>query len=215
MPVFTTGNSTLADIKAAVRAHGYQTDDTTLLNLINGAYRVLLAGRSWPFLETTSTALTIPAGEDYVSLGVVADLLHLEAVRISDGDRSYSLEPWDAERVRRNLNLDRVASPPVAWARRGANLYIYPRPDVDYVLDIDYAPAAPPLAVDDDVLQTPAIYDDAIVMRAVQKLAFRERDWAAADRAGLAADSALQRMASAYSIKDRQQPTQVKPYWNC
>lgn len=204
MPIFSINAPTLAELRTAVSARGYALTTDGIDAAINGAYREVIAARRWAFQDTASTALTITTGADSVSLGGIEDLLHIDAVRLDNGDASCELDWWPTQVLRREANLDRTTAVPDYWTRQGGELLLYPRPNDDFLLAIDYTPDVPALAADDDQIVIPRLYMDAVVWGAVAELAYRQRDYASADRAEKKRDDAVLRMARAYGMEQRQ-----------
>ena len=210
-PVFTTDGPTLAELRTDVEARGYAASTPGLDSAINSAYREVLAARRWEFLETVSQALTIPAGSSSVTLAGIADLLHVDAVRLDGAVASDpELDWWPDQKLRRALQRDSSTGQPCAWTRRGGELYVYPTPDQDYVLTIDYVASQPELVADTDVAQLPRAYKDAIIWGAVVALAFRQRDAAAVQMASNFREAAVQRMVRAYGLHQRQTSDQMQ-----
>jgi hypothetical protein len=170
---------TLAQLQAAIQAHGYETDTAPQQTIaINTAYRNICGQKRWPFMEATAT-LALPAAASSISTATITDLVHMDSVRANDAAGNYYDMEWvDLQEYRTRVTLDplRTGAPEV-WTYTRNAVYVYPIADRAYTLNVEYILDPPDLSADSDIPVLPATYHDAIVSGALAVLGTRERDW--------------------------------------
>lgn len=175
-------DATLAILRTRLQQLGYGTDTATAqTSMINAAYRRLIGMRRWWFLEVVNNqALTCTAGtQSYDIDATVTDFLHIDGVRLEFSttylDPLKYLQPTAFFEL---AHLDRANAEPQYWTRVNDKLYLHPRPDKAYTIDLDYVKDPSALSADADKPVIPAAYRDILVWDAVRMIAFRERDTA-------------------------------------
>ncbi len=196
-------NPTLAELRTAVQARGFAAGTPGVDDAINTAVREFLAARRWTW-RTKNASLSAATGAATVALSGISDLLHVDSVRIDNGTDSYELDWMPAQDLEEQQNLDRANDVPSYWTVRGNQLLLYPRPSKTFTLTVDYTPDVTDLVNPADVCVVPRIYMDAVVWGAVATLAYRQRDFALADRAEKKRDDAVLRAVRGYGMEQRQ-----------
>lgn len=173
-------DATLAILRTRLQQLGYATDTATAqTSMINAAYRRLIGMRRWWFLEVANNqALTCVAGtQSYDIDATVTDFLHIDGVRLEiSTDYLNPLKYLQPAEFFEIAHQDRVNSEPKYWTRVNDKLYLHPRPDRAYTIDLDYVKDPAALSADGDKPVIPAAYRDVLIWDAVRQIAFRERD---------------------------------------
>lgn len=204
--------ATLADLRTAVAAKGYTVDTEGIDEVINSAYREVLAARRWPFLAASFSSYETIVGAANTTAIVSG---HINGIRIDDGDGS-ELEFLPLEELRRLQNEDTVLARPEYWTRMGNTVYVYPLADAVYSLVMDATLEANELVNPTDAILIPRMYLDTVVWGATAELAYRQRDYASGDRAEKKRDDAVMRMSRAYGLEQRQGGRRVREtgFWD-
>ncbi len=207
--------STFGDLKTAFAAKGYVVD-TTAEGALRAGYRRVLSERRWPFLLETAT-LSTAFGQREVSLTSVTDLGSVDAVVLDDGSGDQHLDFVDAQQERRLNAEDSTPDLPLFWTLHGlASLRLWPVPDKAYTLSVDYVkdPADP--ANDAAVLVVPHRFIDIIVWAATAELAYRQRDWSAAQNAVALYERQMATMIRSLGMEQRSGRRKIaqSPFWD-
>lgn len=203
----------LGQLRTALQQRGYATDTATAqTELINSAYRRIVGMRRWPFLEVVNSPYTIQTFGDSYPLSTVTNLLHLEAVRIEDPDSSTSrplLTYLDPQEWRNIQHYNPESGTPRYWTTMDGYLWLWPTPDKDYTVDLDYVKKVSDLSSDSDTPLIPSTYHDVLVWGAIAELCFRERDMAGYDIANERYNRILADMEAEYALRQRQTTSRV------
>lgn len=174
--------TTLADYTTAVEAKGVESITTVgaVPAAINAARRRIVNARRWTFLEAATDSSLVTA---YGSAGVtVSPTWRIDAVRSVQGTDTWELEYRGVQELRRLQSLDTTPGTPQYWSKRAGQIILFPVADGVYTLAVDYvAETVVDLVASTDVetLLEPAMID-AVAWAATKDLAFRSRDYAAA-----------------------------------
>jgi hypothetical protein len=193
----------VSEVQASIQDLGYGADTSAAqIRMIADAQRRILSQYRWPFLNAQA-ALNTVAGDTAVTLDV-ADLVHVDAVRLAFGTDYFEPEPLALEELRTLRHSDRTPGTPRYWAEANGSVEFYPIPDKAYALTVDYTlhPPVPTLAT--DRLTIPAAHMDVVVQLVAKRIATRQRDWNAVATANADYVQALREMKGAYSITQRQ-----------
>jgi hypothetical protein len=209
-PSSTTG--ALADIRSCIQAKGYGTDTVAAQNsMINSVYRRIIGMYRWPFLELTdNSTIVCVAGQTKCNIGVIQDLLHIDAVRVEYGTEYYDLEYAPFQGFRDLEHLDRAVGVPRYWTAGDNELRLWPAPDRAYTVKIDYIIDPADLVGDTDVPVIPPAYRDVLCWGAIAELTFRERDVEGYNIAKQEYLSIIDNMKAEYGVKQRQSSEQVR-----
>lgn len=201
----------LADLRTAIQHRGYAQDtEDAQTELVNAEYRRLIGTRRWWWLEVAAdTSLTCTVGTEAYSLASITDFLHIDAVRLEDGTNRFTLAYASPQAFRDVAHELRDNAPPVFWTRINSDLYLWPRPDKEYVISVDYVKNPPNLSDDADTPVLPAAYHDLLVWGAVRQLTFRERDKEAYSLANGEYQSLLADMKHQDGLAQRQSSSEV------
>lgn len=202
---------TLTQLQSSIQARGHGADTVSAqTDAINATLRRLYGMRRWQFLDARApTNLLATVNNPVVSLTGVADLLHVDAVRVEKGLDTWDLDYLPAEELRRREWADRQADRPLYWTRQGDELWLYPRPNQAYIVGVDYIKTPVDLVAGADRAALPATYTDVVVWGALIDLAFRQRDWNAAAIAERQFEKRLAEMIVQFGLKQRQTSSQV------
>lgn len=176
---------TLADIKAAIQAHGYDTDtaaqQTIMIQMI---LRRLHGMRRWQFLveETTAYSATL-ANTGRATLTPLGRGLKFDSVRMSLGTETWDLEPVDHESMIDKRHDDVAVGRPKYWARERDDILVWPLPDQTYPMEIVWYGLTTIPQADGDAIAWPETHLDVLVYAALMRLTWRQRDWNGYDRA--------------------------------
>jgi len=206
----------LGQLRTALQARGYATDTATQqTELINAVYREVSGYRRWDWLQAAGGSTTV-VGQDTVSTGGITNLVSIDTVRVLFGTSYYDLEYLTPTEFDTRAYVDRDVGTPQYWTYQKGDLYLWPRPDKVYQVDINYIKDPPDLTADADTPLFPATYHDLLVWGALRDIAHRERDWAASDHANARFETLLARMTAAHGMKQRQAPRQVRrsDFWS-
>lgn len=173
-------------IRVLIQAAGYGTDTASVAaqnQAISAAFMELQAERKWSWLRARSSAITLTAGSETVSLASVTDLAVPLAAYLKDGSSAaYDLEKVDPDTLQRNLDLDLpvARNRPTQWAWVRNTVLVYPRPDKAYTVTLDYVKGVAETSFDatDEALPTGFDPRFAVIIAwgAIRWLARRQRD---------------------------------------
>jgi hypothetical protein len=208
------GTVTVAEIKSAVQAEGYDTDtsaqQTVMLRMI---LRRMYGLRRWRFLlqETDAFSATI-ANTGQVDISSLGRGLQIESVRIWQGTDYRDLDPWDRNTMERNRHIDRDAGVPTKWARYGNSVVVWPIPDGTYTLRIVWQGLTTLPSADGDTVLWPETHLDVLVYAMILKLARRQHDWTGLDRARADFTEALNEMFRDEQVDQNQAAEHIKKW---
>lgn len=152
MPVIVTpaANRTLGDLKTRIADELARADLASQIALaINDAISEAMTHRFW-FMEVTNYTLPLSAGVATYTSADIAGLVEIDRVRLVVGSQRYTLDPMnDDERDRLNDGTAPQGQP-YAYSRYGDTISFYPKPPVNYTVEIDGVGGAIPLALDAD-----------------------------------------------------------------
>lgn len=212
--------STLATYTAGVQLKGYDSVATaTIEAAVQEARRRVLTDARWSFAEASNQSLVTTAGTQGVSTTGIANLGWIDNVAIYDTTSDiYDPLPYGEFPVYQELidgaRLTGAArGRPYFWTRRVGGIIFYPTPDRAYTVIIDYHLNAVDITTTDTVI--PDQHRDLVVWAAVAVLAFRQRDYQAAQAADQMYSKVLLPRAIAQDRVDQTQaPTRIKTgYW--
>lgn len=205
---------TAGDIVDAVRASGYSTDqDDSAFIMLNIEQRTVAADHRWRFLLATTTIAAV-AGTDTYSLAGIADLMHIESVRLAvPATESPELTWMDSEELLERA-AEAVLYPDYCTTRfwsdvTPSTLQLYPAPLVPGTITVRYLRKVTDITQESDIPDVPTEYLDVLRAGVCMRLAARERQWDAkqqfeAERAGL-----LAAMKGQYGLRQRQSAHRV------
>lgn len=200
---------TRGTLKTALQALGYSTDTDTAQNeAVAAAVRRVAGIKRWPWQESTSAAATIAVGGSALS-ALPANFLHPDAVRITFGSETSSLDWVQPQEIRQALHLDQLKGLPYWWTYYAGQVLVYPRADRLYTATLDYVSKPAAITADSDTLPGPDNYHDLYKWLAAEHLAFRERDWNAYNAARAQRAEAMGEMTAELGVKQRQTSRQV------
>lgn len=206
--------TTLVDYRRLVRLKGYDTfTDAQIDDTVNEARRRLVRDRRWTFLSSTSSSLVTIAQNPAVALSGIADLQHLDAVRITVAGSERDMSFMPLEELRSEQDVRPSIDVPRFWTRRNGTLLLYPTPDIVYTLSVEYVAKPAQLTTGTDPL-IPDEMQDLVAWAAVPPLAFRQRDGAAMTYAENHYKEQLRMAIGQESMQQRQRSQQVgSGYW--
>lgn len=200
---------TRGEIKTAIQALGYGTDTDIEQNEgIKAAVRRVSGMKRWPWQEAQTTSAAIALGASVVT-GLPADLLHVDALRITSGSQASDLDWTDRTTIQQHIDLDVTNGTPYEWNYSGTTLSVYPRANKVYAVDIDYVATVTLPTSDASVLPGPDTYHDLYKWLATAHMAFNERDWNAYNACNQQAVSALAELNAEIGVRQRQSSRQV------
>lgn len=214
----------LSDLVTEVSARGYTfpqdiTDPTNpIVRALNTTYRTVCGEQRWPFLEKENSSIVTSVGVGSYALSAITDLRQLDAVRLQDGTGdTRDMKNIDPQAFKSRVagNLDGNGTPWI-WTQHAGNLLLYPVPDGQYTLLIDYICQVPDLAAPTDVPVLPATYHGVLVEGAVLRVAFRERDLLSQELASGYYEEMMTQMRQEYLLRQRQTSSEVvrSGYWD-
>jgi hypothetical protein len=202
----------LGQIRTDVQAHGYGVDTAAFQTaFINSTYRWVHGKLRWPFLETQDTTLNTVAGTSSYALPMTA-WRNLDAVRLQNVavQQYVNLEYKPPQDFRDFENMDRDMSTPCYWTMYASQVHFWPVPDGVYNVVIDYIIEPPDLVADIDVPVLPLPYHDILTWGAIEKMAYRERDWLGRQFAQTEKMALMTVMEEEYLLRQRQSGSHVK-----
>ena len=172
------GASGLANLRSDLQLKGYGTDTAEAqTSMLNSVYRKIIRMRRWWFLEVADDqSLTCVAGQQQYNLNSIADLLHVDRVRLQSGDDYLFPRYLPHKQFFEEAHEDPSQGAPIYWTWVNKTLYLHPLPDTNYAIELDYVKDPPDLSGDDDEPVLPAAYQDLLVWGAIREITFRERD---------------------------------------
>ncbi len=204
---------TLAQLRASLQAKGYGSDSASAqTEALNAAYRRLAGLRRWPWLYQLNTAIDTVVGSATISLSPIADLTHIDAVRLRVNATDASpplLEYMDLQALRDRAHADPTAGEPQSWSFVPGTLHINPAADKVYELVIEYSRDPLDLVADTDVPVVAATYHDTLVWGAIVDLAYRQRDWEGRAAAQQEWTARVKEQERAYGVKQKQSTLEV------
>jgi hypothetical protein len=215
MAIVVSASSTtgaLADVRSCIQFKGYGSDTAPGIqnSMINSVYRRIIGMYRWPFLELADNSTIIcNVGQMKYNIGVIEDLLHIDAVRIEFGTDYYDLEYAPFQTFRNLEHTERSQAVPRYWTAGDQELRLWPAPDREYIVKIDYIIDPPDLVGDTDVPIIPPAYRDVLCWGAIAELTFRERDVEGYNIAKQEYLSIIDNMKAEYGVKQRQTSEQV------
>jgi len=207
----------LGQLRTSLQGKGYGSDTASAQTAaLNAAYRRVVGGRHWPWLQRLSTSLTTSVSNPSVPLTTITDLMWVSAVRIEIGSEFYDLIPLEEEEFRSREYQDRQPSVPEYWTEVFGEIRLYPRPDRVYTIALDYYTTPPDLVNDVDVPLFDSTFHDVLVWGALSDMAFRERDFAAYQMADRMFDARLLEMQRSYGLGQRHKSKHVQrsAFWD-
>ncbi len=206
----------VGEIKASIRAHGYETDtDAQQLIFINKAVREILGDHRWRFMLSTATVPIVLAQATY-TLPTSPALHRIESIRVANPSAaatSPEMQWVDSEELlayaAANVNFSSWASPQLWTDPTTTTFQVFPAPSYPGDFTVRYLKQATQLGIDADVPDIPKAYRDLIVDAVCAKLAKRERQYDAATDFKVDYDAGLARMKGQYGLRQRQNSTRV------
>lgn len=168
---------TVADLKAAIRAHGYATDTAgEQIIMLNSAQRDIAGDHRWRFL-LSELEVPLVAGQGSYLLAPTPPVHHIEAVSLVDSAGSaYIIEHAGVDALDELAQGRDFLGEGYAWTELGPGiLRVFPLPTIGGTLTVRYAREVAELAADTDVPDIPRPYRDVLVAAVCEKLAVRER----------------------------------------
>ncbi len=168
---------TVADIRADIRARGFEADtDAQQLAFINSIQRRVAGASRHPWTRTSTTIAVVAGTGDYTLPAAPAGG-HVLSVRAANQGVHTPLEWSPAERLLELRARDNGArSTPTAWTLSGvATLALWPTPVGAGTLTVRYHQVPPTLTADADVPLIPLGYRDILSVGAAMLMAMRER----------------------------------------
>lgn len=211
--------SNLGQLKTSIQNLGYSTDNVAQqLDFINREYQMICGMERWKFLEKQDTSLVTAVGQNIYSIPMT-DWRNIDAVRVGvtaqlEGD---SMDYMEEQIMRSHVHQDQgVNGTPSGWTLYANSLWLWPAPDKIYNVTFDYIFEPPDLVADSDICVLPQPYVDILVWGAVERMAYRERDWLGRNFAETQKETLLKRMQGEYKLKQRQTGTHVQSsgYWD-
>lgn len=207
---------TVGDIKASVRAHGFETDtDAQQLIFINKAVREILGDHRWHFM-LSSASVAIVLGQAAYSLPSSPALHHIESVRVAaPADNGNSPEmTWVVPEellamAAANASLVGWETPWLWTSPTPSTFQVFPAPVYPGAFTVRYLKQATELTTDAGVPDIPTPYMDLIVDSVCAKLAKRERQYDAANDFKTDYENGLSRMRAQYGLRQRQSGSRV------
>ncbi len=209
---------TVGDIKASIRAHGYESDtDSQQLILINKGQREVIGDHRWRFmLQSSTVALVI--GQTTYALPTSPALHHIESIRVTTAsaiDPYLEMEWVDSEEFLAYVAANSYAGAwtgfmPTIWTDPDTtNFQIFPAAQYAGTFTVRYTRKAADLTSDSSVPDIPSEDLDILVDYVCARLAKRERQYDAASDFQADFDRALARMKGQHGLRQRQNSTRV------
>lgn len=208
---------TLADIIASIQAKGFGTDTAAeQKTAVNSVYRRIHGMRRWPYLERRSTALTTSTGQSNVTLAALPNLMWIDAVRIEQGTERFDLHYAHPQELRDYQTGWQDSGCPTHWTEAAGELVLWPTPEAQDTIVLDYTTTPADLALDADVPVFDSTFHDVLVWGAVVELAFRQRDSNLMAMAKAEFNERITEMVRSYGIRQRQQSltVQASDWWD-
>lgn len=175
----TASETTLDSLRTLIQQKGYGTDTSPEIQtaMLNSIYRRIIGARRWWFYEVADDHSTsVTTGDERVDLSVAERLFLVDAVRLEYNTTYVELMNVDPQEFREYYHADRTPGTPQLWTQVNDEVLLWPVPDKDYTVSLDYIKRPPTLVNDDDQVIIPEPYVDVLVWGAIRELCFRERD---------------------------------------
>lgn len=209
--------SNLSTIQATIQALGYTADTSVQqIKFINSEYHNICGKERWPFLEAIDTTAVVPVAgvPNYTFTPVAGNTWrNLDAVRMTvpaTNDGGVGLEYRDPQELMEHLSKDSENATPIEWTMYAGQLWFYPTPDQTYQCSVFYIQEESDLINPTDVPLIPLPYHDVLVWGAIERQAFRERDWLGRQFAQTEKELLLGRLEREYRMRQRQTSSEVK-----
>ncbi len=199
-----------SDVLARVQSLGYATDtEPAQLNALDQVQRRVLNTRRWRFLYEKDSSKELTTNNNEIELQALSDTKRVDAVRLEFGEEFLELEHQDYETLRSAEHKYRETGLPEWWAVIGQKLHVWPIPDKNYKVVIDYVKNPTIITAAANTLLIPDSHIDILVWGIVVNVTFRERDWEGHNFARQMYAEHLAEMMTQYGMTDRQTSDRV------
>lgn len=212
-----TSLNTVADVKTAIRAHGFETDsDAQQLVFMNQVMRDLDAQERWSFRLRTTTVAVVPGTASY-ALAPTPALVSLESIRFATPSllSPPEMEWMDAEELLERAttyNDTYDSTVPLYWSDVAPDtVQLWPIPQVAGTLTVRYFTGAAVMDADADEPDLPGAYRDILVYGTIAYLVgSRERQGDTYTRFSGYLAALTDAMLKRYGVRQRQTSPRVK-----
>jgi hypothetical protein len=206
--------NTLADVKAAVRARGYETDmDANMTILATSVQRDILGAHRWRFARASTTIAAVAGTATY---SVPALTQHIESVRLAYPSQTYieliAAEPDDLLEAAAYAAANGFNPWPGtgAWSETlPGTIQLFPAPLQAGTITVRTLTYPADFASDSDVPLIPLPYRDTIVAGVCEILATREKQLDVAALCRAEKDRRVSAMQAQYGMSQQQTATRV------
>ena len=152
---------------------GVQITDTDIIRWINQGQNEIVNKN--PMIQATATQTSVVAQQTYSINTLAPDILQLEAV-IFDG---WPLEPTNLERIKADLGSSYATTPgtPQYFYVWDNTIYLWPVPDTEKSIQINYSRHPMSVASAGDLLGVPDRYYDRVCEYVMSKAYELDEDW--------------------------------------
>lgn len=205
---------TLAQLQSELQAHGYGTDTASVqVAALNEAVRDIRAWRHWPWQQTYNFGDTLPNNSQLLGTPIPTSYLEPTGFRYqipntNDYESVTYLNPVDFQE--RNNDQTTKGAPSYWTIINGLGLMVWPNSDRAYTVAFDYGPNPTLLVNPGDTVNIPDAFINLIIWGALKHLAFRERDWAAFDKAEAQFQVYIQKASADIGMTPQNTPSEVR-----
>ena len=162
-------NSTYRDIQDNVLALISKSDSTTrnrIKNWINMGYQDFTLRELWPFRETTDTFVTVAGTQEYTLSTEFTDIDQQAIISVAiqgANNRKLSYVPYNQLRASAPDLSTIGSSVPDNYYIKSGKIGLWPQPDADYTIAVDYFKVPTELDGDSDTPIIPLGYRESLV----------------------------------------------------
>lgn len=202
-----------SEILQRVQALGYGADiEAEQLKMLNMLHKRVVNERRWRFLTGTDTSITTTVGDGTYSVGSLAETKRIDAVRLETPTASETLllEYQEPELFRDFEHQYRDNGTPEYWTVIGTELHLWPEPDKEYKVVLDYVARPVEISSVNTEIQIPDSHSDILVWGTVMANTFRERDYEGHNFSRQMYSELLAEMIAQYGMSNRQTAARVQ-----
>jgi hypothetical protein len=198
---------TLADIRAHVYDHGFESDSATrIARIANAGQRKIIGEKRFRFMRASTTIALVAGTDTYAVPTTSPPVMHAESLRIAD---ITNIEYRSPDEV---LDAKARGDSTGQWwtLLTPTSIMLYPAPTVAATATLRYLKSPTNMSADGDEPDIPLPYRDILVAHTCSVLAGRQRQWDSKREFEAERDERARAMRAQYGIEQTQSASQVQ-----